>query len=179
MVPFYGQGMNAGLEDVRTLFTHLRKHSTSISAEKLTSDIIRARALQEYTAQRTPDAYVINELAFRNYTEMRSSVRSPLYRLRKWIEERVDVWLPQLGWRTQYARISFGNERYSEVQKAVRRQGRILSILLMIVALFLSTSTMGAIWWIWQKLAQRKLRNNSSISLPLGRYGPLDSVRRV
>ena len=128
MVPFYGQGMNAGLEDVRVLFDFLDAHGVydPTLPDPIAREQARAQALAEYTMQRTPDAAAINDLALRNYEEMRSSVKSPLYRIRKWVEERVDVYFPSLGFSTQYSRVSFGNERYSEVEKAVERQGKIL-----------------------------------------------------
>ncbi|KAL9608387.1 MAG: hypothetical protein Q9167_006784, partial [Letrouitia subvulpina] len=132
MVPFYGQGMNAGLEDVRVLFDTLDSHgvykksdqkddSASTKAEK------QAKALSAYTSQRTPDAAAINDLALRNYEEMRAGVKSPLYRLRKWVEESISVHMPWLGWGTQYSRVSFENERYSDVERSARRQGQILT----------------------------------------------------
>ncbi|KAI4158026.1 MAG: hypothetical protein L6R39_000553 [Caloplaca ligustica] len=128
MVPFYGQGMNAGLEDVRTLFDFLDAHDVYSDSPKLatTRDQRREGALNAYTAQRTPDAWTINDLALRNYEEMRSGVTSPIYRMRKWLEETINIYLPALGWRTQYTRVSFENQRYSEVEKAVARQGRII-----------------------------------------------------
>ncbi|MCJ1484767.1 kynurenine 3-monooxygenase, mitochondrial precursor [Schaereria dolodes] len=138
MVPFYGQGMNAGLEDVRVLFEFLDAHgvyndnpsSVSLSDSPMTTTPSqaerRAGALAAYTAHRTPDALAISSLALHNYLEMRSSVTSPLYRLRKYVEERVNKYLPGLGWETQYARVSFENERYSEVVEKVERQGRVL-----------------------------------------------------
>lgn len=128
MVPFYGQGMNAGLEDVRVLFETLDKHGIygSDSPDPAAWNKIREAALDEYTFQRAPDAAAINDLALRNYEEMRSSVQSPLYKMRKWMEESVNVYLPSLEWRTQYTRVSFENQRYSEVEKAVQRQGRVL-----------------------------------------------------
>ncbi|KAI9816045.1 MAG: kynurenine 3-monooxygenase, mitochondrial precursor [Pycnora praestabilis] len=151
MVPFYGQGMNAGLEDVRVLFEFLDKHSTAGEETQGPQSRKRARAaaLAEYSKQRTPDASAINDLALQNYTEMRSSVRSPLYRLRKYIEESVNKWLPSVGWQTQYSRISFGNERYSEVEKAVERQGRVL---LGVLGLGLTVGLgMGGVgYWRWR-----------------------------
>ena len=128
MVPFYGQGMNAGLEDVRVLFDILDKHNIygSKTSDRASRSRAREAALDEYTSQRAPDAATINDLALRNYEEMRSSVQSGFYKMRKWMEETVNVYLPSLGWRTQYTRISFENQRYSEVEKAVQRQGRIL-----------------------------------------------------
>jgi len=128
MVPFYGQGMNAGLEDVRVLFDIFDKHGVYDSdlPDSVAREKVREATLDEYSAQRTPDAATINNLALRNYEEMRSGVQSPLYKIRKWMEETVNIYLPSLGWRTQYTRISFENQRYSEVERAVQRQGRIL-----------------------------------------------------
>ncbi|KAF2815141.1 FAD/NAD(P)-binding domain-containing protein [Mytilinidion resinicola] len=125
MVPFYGQGMNAGLEDVRVLFECLDAHPAAAYAGDATA--ARAAALEAYSAQRTVDAAAINDLALRNYREMSHDVVSPLYRLRKFVEESLDRWVPALGWATQYSRVSFGNMRYSEVEKATQRQGRIIS----------------------------------------------------
>lgn len=145
MVPFYGQGMNSGLEDVRVLFNFLEIHgvydddndllqesnSTNKNTEGIPApaparELRREHALAAYTQHRTPDAAAINDLSLRNYHEMRLAVKSPFYLARKWIEERVDLYFPSLGWRTQYSRVSFGNERYSHVEIAVERQSKIL-----------------------------------------------------
>lgn len=115
MVPFYGQGMNAGLESVRILFSQLDAHPSDPAA-----------ALAEYSRFRAPDAAAINELALQNYIEMRASVTSPLYKLRKWLEESLSVYVPSLGWATKYSRVSFGNERYSEVVKKAEHQGKVI-----------------------------------------------------
>lgn len=117
MVPFYGQGMNAGLEDVRVLFEEF--------LDKFPRDDLE-RALDAYTAFRVPDAHGINDLALQNYTEMRAGVLSPAYRLRKALEEALSVYLPQLGWQTKYSRVSFSNERYSEVIARSEHQGKML-----------------------------------------------------
>jgi kynurenine 3-monooxygenase len=115
MVPFYGQGMNAGLEDIRVLFSFLDTYPDD-----------RARALAEYTNQRTPDAQTINDLALGNYHEMATDVKRPMYLFRKKIEETLDLWVPSLGWATQYSRITFSNMRYSEVKERAQRQAWIL-----------------------------------------------------
>jgi kynurenine 3-monooxygenase len=87
----------------------------------------QAKALSEYSAQRTPDAQSINDLALGNYREMASDVKKPLYLLRKWIEEKLYIYLPSAGWATQYSRVTFSNMRYSEVQEAAHRQAKILN----------------------------------------------------
>jgi kynurenine 3-monooxygenase len=59
---------------------------------------------------------------------MRASVVSPVYAARKWLEEKLSLWVPSLGWQTKYSRVSFGNERYSEVIRKSDRQGRLLTL---------------------------------------------------
>jgi len=127
VLPFYGQGLNAGLEDVRVLFEHLDQHGVYDKAISVyTRSVRRQAAFQAYTDHRCEDTYAINDLSRENYLEMRWGVKSPLYRLRKSVEETLDRHLPSLGWRTQYARVSFSNQRYSEVVRAVARQGELL-----------------------------------------------------
>jgi kynurenine 3-monooxygenase len=134
MVPFYGQGMNAGLEDVRVLFEFLDKYPTD-----------QSKALEEYTKERTPDAHTINDLALGNYREMASDVKKPLYLLRKWVEEQLYIYLPSAGWATQYSRVTFSNMRYSEVHEAAHRQARILNG---IVGLTLISLVGSSFWFV-------------------------------
>ncbi|KAH7353882.1 kynurenine 3-monooxygenase [Plectosphaerella cucumerina] len=158
MVPFYGQGMNTGLEDVRVLFSILDKHADretnnpegqgeDDASSSATAAYHRQVALAEYTANRVADAHAINDLALQNYVEMRSSVLSPRYRLRKWLEEKLSVYFPALGWHTKYSRVSFSNERYSEVVRKSDRQGDILMVAF--EALVASPVVLAAayIWW--------------------------------
>ena len=134
MVPFYGQGMNAGMEDVRLLFSILDKHATlgesnnptSHSPNEATLALQRSSALAEYSIVRAPDAHTINDLALENYVEMRASVLSYRYRLRKLLEELMSVQFPSLGWTTKYARVSFSNEPYAEVVRRSDYQGKVL-----------------------------------------------------
>jgi kynurenine 3-monooxygenase len=157
MVPFYGQGMNSGLEDVRVLFSILDKYS-SISSEDNITPIVNpsliehqvAQALEEYSAIRTIDGAAINDLALQNYIEMRASVISPTYRLRKFLEETLSAYFPSLGWQTKYSRVSFGNERYSEIIKQSERQGKILAQCLLTVALSPILITAVLAWRRWR-----------------------------
>src|SRR4051812_21471931 len=117
MVPFYGQGMNCGFEDVRVLWEHISNHPTI-------SD-----ALDAYTAERHQDCMVINDLAMNNYVEMRASVNSMSYLFKKGFQEFLYSWFPCFGVRTMYSMISFSNIRYSDVVKRVKRQERVLGAL--------------------------------------------------
>ncbi len=132
MVPFYGQGMNAGLEDVRILFSIIDKHASTETNDPNHPEVSdaafqRATALNEYSTLRVADAHAINDLALQNYVEMRASVLSRIYRLRKFLEELLSVHVPSLGWHTQYSRVSFGNERYSDVVSRSQHQGKVLT----------------------------------------------------
>lgn len=156
VLPFYGQGLNAGLEDVRILFEHLDKYgvytysdlSRSCSCNTPPSQsTARQAALQAYNNQRTPDTLAINDLSKQNYLEMRSGVKSPLYKLRKSIEESLDYYLPRLGWKTQYARVSFSDQRYSEVVRSAQRQTLVLGAILGSV-LFPAGGAVAV--WMWR-----------------------------
>ncbi|KAF2173163.1 hypothetical protein M409DRAFT_62755 [Zasmidium cellare ATCC 36951] len=118
MVPFYGQGMNAGLEDVRVLFSHLDAHNSTKDG--------RAKALASYNHERVADAHTINNFSLDNFWDMRVGVRSKTALWRKKIEEFLSDKLPSTGFATQYSRVSFSNQRYSEVAKAVSRQKNVL-----------------------------------------------------
>ncbi|KAJ1656588.1 kynurenine 3-monooxygenase, mitochondrial precursor [Dispira simplex] len=97
MVPFYGQGMNCGFEDVEILFSILDQHGVTATRrpeEKGTTDNRLKSALACYTETRYPDAVAICDLAMYNYIEMRSSVVSWRYLIRKRLEDQLHRWFP-------------------------------------------------------------------------------------
>jgi len=124
MVPFYGQGMNTGFEDVRVLFDHISAHPNDLAV-----------ALSLYSKERGVDAHAINDLAIQNYIEMRDNVTSRLYKLRKITEELLYAYAPWLGVRTLYSYVSFSNVRYSEVVRRVKWQQEVLNKVGWILAL--------------------------------------------
>ena len=68
IVPFYGQGMNSGMEDCTVL-------SELVDAMDGPADW--AKTLERYTASRQPSGDAILELALRNYIEMRDKTGDP------------------------------------------------------------------------------------------------------
>ena len=58
MVPFYGQGMNCGMEDCLVLNDSMNRHA----------DL--GEALEEYSKHRNPDAEAMCDLAMYNYIEV-------------------------------------------------------------------------------------------------------------
>ncbi|MFN0015468.1 MAG: FAD-dependent oxidoreductase [Saprospiraceae bacterium] len=99
IVPFYGQGMNAGFEDCTILDTMHDAYGGDWS-----------RIIPDFSAQRKKDGDAILELALRNFIEMRDLVGDPRFLLRKkiaaWLHERHAEFLPV------YSMVSFSNTPY-------------------------------------------------------------------
>jgi kynurenine 3-monooxygenase len=116
MVPFYGQGMNAGFEDVRTLMEILDKHQFNF-----------ASAFDEYSNTRHKDVTAIVDLSMNNYIEMRHDVVSPAYLIRKQIDGMLykllgDRWLPL------YTMVSFRDDiSYARAVERRAFQDRLLT----------------------------------------------------
>ncbi|KAH9926235.1 FAD/NAD(P)-binding domain-containing protein [Fomitopsis serialis] len=82
MVPFYGQGLNCGLEDVRVLDIILRTAQVNPAVQETKEDNRLLEALARYSDSRHADLVSICELAMDNYVEMRHSVVTPAYLIR-------------------------------------------------------------------------------------------------
>lgn len=172
MVPFYGQGMNAGLEDVRVLFSHLDNHATTPEG--------RTAALEAYNAERVADAHAINDLSLANYWEMHVGVTSKLHLLRKKIEEFLSDKIPSTGFATQYSRVSFSNQRYSEVIRVVARQKQILVQGMLGSAILPIVGWAAWIAWRWHKgTGAPELRRGIGADLRRGVGVARDAIWRV
>jgi kynurenine 3-monooxygenase len=67
MVPFYGQGLNCGLEDVRILTALLHEGGVDPTVRDSEAfDLRLARALSRYSESRHEDLIAINDLAMNN-----------------------------------------------------------------------------------------------------------------
>jgi kynurenine 3-monooxygenase len=69
MVPFYGQGLNCGLEDVRILMALFREEGLDLTTsiiEKNEVDVRLSRALQRYSETRHEDLIAICDMAMNN-----------------------------------------------------------------------------------------------------------------
>lgn len=115
IVPFYGQGMNAGFEDCRVLNGLLDEHHDDL-----------ARALHAFELQRKPDTEAIAALALDNFIEMRDLVADPEFLLRKKIEAKIHNLYPD-RWIPLYSMVTFHeNIRYSEAVKQGLAQKKIM-----------------------------------------------------
>ena len=102
IVPFYGQGMNAGFEDIYILNNIIKEQGDNWEG-----------VFQQYQKQRKPNADAIAELSYRNFIEMSSKTADPKFLLQKKIEKRFadkypDKWIPL------YSRVTFSYRPYAE-----------------------------------------------------------------
>ncbi|EKM55546.1 uncharacterized protein PHACADRAFT_94208 [Phanerochaete carnosa HHB-10118-sp] len=156
MVPFYGQGLNCGLEDVRVLDLLLRKYKVdpAYHPESGQEDARLARALHVYSETRYEDLITISDLAMDNYTEMRHSVTTPGYLFCKSLDNILyfltapsqSIVTPEdlsarasvnqdpfptkrpSGWLPLYTMVSFRPDlSYATVRRKSRKQSEILT----------------------------------------------------
>ncbi|KAJ7580938.1 FAD/NAD-P-binding domain-containing protein [Mycena floridula] len=152
MVPFYGQGLNCGLEDVRILNTLLEEagvEATTSPANHVYDDRL-ASALERYSTSRHDDLIAICDLAMENYLELRHLVATPMFVFRKALDNilykittRKSTSLSTLspllsramygsakpgGWLPLYTMVTFRPDiRYSVARAKAERQAQILT----------------------------------------------------
>lgn len=102
IVPFYGQGMNAGFEDISVLYEMIEKYGDDWGL-----------IFSEYQKSRKPNADAIAELSYRNFMEMSSKTADDKFLLQKKIEKwfsdkHPDKWIPL------YSRVTFSDRPYAE-----------------------------------------------------------------
>jgi kynurenine 3-monooxygenase len=114
IVPFYGQGMNAGFEDISVLYELISQFGDDWKV-----------IFSEYEKMRKPNADAIAELSYRNFMEMSSKTADDTFLLQKKIEKHFadkypDKWIPL------YSRVTFSNRPYSEALDLGNRQNEIM-----------------------------------------------------
>ncbi|WP_031162998.1 FAD-dependent oxidoreductase [Streptosporangium roseum] len=112
--PFYGQGMNASLEDCTVLDRCLGAHPDDLG-----------RAFAEYQRLRKPHTDVLDELSKQNFVELRDRLRSPFHLARK----KADLLLARLlpgRWVPLYTMISHTTTPYADALARARRQDTVL-----------------------------------------------------
>jgi kynurenine 3-monooxygenase len=117
IVPFYGQGMNAGFEDCTIL---------AAMHDELGGDW--SEIIPQFASQRKADGDAIAELAQRNFIEMRDLVADPKFLLRKKIaallHERHPDFLPV------YSMVTFSNTPYHVALREDDAQNRLFQQIL-------------------------------------------------
>ncbi|XP_038670004.1 kynurenine 3-monooxygenase isoform X2 [Scyliorhinus canicula] len=123
VVPFYGQGMNAGFEDC-IVFDELM--------DQFDNDF--SKSLPEFSRLRVPDCHAIADLAMYNYVEMRQHVNSKWFIFRKFVDNILHFCLP----RTivpMYTMVTFTRIRYHEVIQRSKQQRMIINTLLFVMGM--------------------------------------------
>lgn len=95
IVPFYGQGMNCGFEDVRVFDQLIDAHREDWN-----------QIFPEFGALRKANTDAIADLAKANFIEMRDKVADPEFLLRKRIEARINEQYPN-RWTPLYSMVTF------------------------------------------------------------------------
>lgn len=116
IVPFYGQGMNAGFEDCRILNDLLNQHQDNW-------DVV----LPEFQKLRKPDTDAIARLALDNFIEMRDLMADEDFLLRKKIEGKLYELFPD-KWIPLYPMVTFMDSmRYSDALRTGQKQRVIMN----------------------------------------------------
>ncbi|CAD7077183.1 unnamed protein product [Hermetia illucens] len=115
MVPFYGQGMNAGFEDCTILSRILDNPNVQI-----------ADVLKSFSECRHQDAHAICDLAMYNYIEMRDLVRTRKFRIRKALDEFLHKLMP-LKWIPLYNSVTFTTMPYRKCLENRNWQDKVLT----------------------------------------------------
>ena len=102
IVPFYGQGMNAGFEDITILHELMQEHGDDWKT-----------IFSEYEISRKPNADAIAELSRRNFEEMSDKTADANFILQKQIEKWFSVKHPD-KWLPLYGRVTFSLQPYAE-----------------------------------------------------------------
>ncbi|MFS4457286.1 FAD-dependent oxidoreductase [Maribacter sp. 2304DJ31-5] len=114
IVPFYGQGMNAGFEDIFELNRIIKKHGDDWET-----------IFQEYQKERKPNVDAIAELSYRNFIEMSSKTADTRFLLQKKIEKHFAAKYPH-KWIPAYSRVTFSDRSYSEALALGDAQEKIM-----------------------------------------------------
>lgn len=114
VVPFFGQGMNAGFEDISVLATLMEAHGDDWEA-----------IFGHYQQQRKPNADAIAELSYRNFVEMSTKTADPEFLLQKKIERHFSEQYPG-KWIPAYSRVTFSDRPYVEALEVGDRQEAIM-----------------------------------------------------
>lgn len=114
IVPFYGQGMNAGFEDCSVLAALIDQYGTDWNT-----------ILKEYDNKRKPNGDAVAELALINFVEMRDKVADERFLLRKKIEKELGRRYPE-QFISVYEMVSFSHIPYSTAMSCIHAQDELL-----------------------------------------------------
>lgn len=123
ILPFYGQGMNAGFEDCTVLNQLLEQYG----------EANWDRVMDEFEHQRKPNTDAMADLALYNFVEMRDRVADPRFLLQKRLESKIAAQYPG-QWVPLYSRVTFSPDTsYADAWAAGQRQEAIMTRLMPLI----------------------------------------------
>ena len=114
IVPFYGQGMNAGFEDCYLLDCWINKHHG-----------FKKESINNFLKQRIIDTAAMQDLSMNNFIEMRDKTADPNFLLQKKIEKWFSDKNPN-KWIPLYSMVTFSDIGYHEAMKKGIYQDKIM-----------------------------------------------------
>jgi kynurenine 3-monooxygenase len=118
IVPFYGQGMNAGFEDCTLLNAMIESYGPNW--EKI---------FPKFSRMRKPDGDAVADLALKNFIEMRDLVANPDFILKNKIDKKLGEYFPE-HWQPLYTMVTFSDMPYSKAMKLGKDHEEILERIL-------------------------------------------------
>ena len=123
ILPFYGQGMNAGFEDCTVLNQLLAQYGEANWDQ----------VMDGFEHQRKPNTDAMADLALYNFVEMRDRVADPRFLLQKRVESKIAAQYPG-QWVPLYSRVTFSPDTsYAEAWAAGQRQEAIMTRLMPLI----------------------------------------------
>lgn len=114
IVPFYGQGMNAGFEDCSVLNSLMDEYNDNWNT-----------ILTQYQHKRKPNGNAVAALALLNFVEMRDKVSDPMFLERKKIEKELGKRYPT-QFVSIYEMVSFSHIPYDTALQCIKTQDVLL-----------------------------------------------------
>ncbi|XP_055573551.1 kynurenine 3-monooxygenase isoform X2 [Falco biarmicus] len=138
VVPFYGQGMNAGFEDCLVFDELMDQFHNDLGA-----------CLPEFSRLRVPDDHAISDLAMYNYIEMREHVNSTWFIFRKHVDNFLHTLMPSTI-VPLYTMVTFTRIRYHEALQRWKWQKKIINRGLFVMAV----AGLGGTYLLIKRLAR-------------------------
>lgn len=115
ILPFYGQGMNSGFEDIYLLLNQLENNPGEWK-----------NVMRDFSINRKADTDAIAKLAYNNFIEMSDHVSDPQFLLRKKLEAVLHEHFPQ-DWIPLYTMVTFSDMPYSKAILLGKLQKEVLT----------------------------------------------------
>lgn len=131
VLPFYGQGMNAGLEDCLIFEECL---------DEKDDDLQSAASL--FSERRCEDLHVLADQSLANFTVLRAGVKSNWFWFKIKLEALLSILFPNI-FKQIYPMVVFSRARYSEVLKREKWQERLVETIAIVAIIIIIVTIIG------------------------------------